>query len=73
MTIAFSTISITLNGAPRAEPSGTSLAELIASLSHSPQVLATAVNQVFVPRTEREQRVLMDGDAVFTFQPITGG
>ncbi len=73
MAITFSTISITLNGAPRAEPGGTSLAALIASLSQSPQALATAVNQVFVPRTEREARVLVDGDAVFTFQPITGG
>ena len=67
------TISITLNGEQRVEPIGISLASLIASLGHTPQALATAVNQVFVPRTEREQRVLLDGDAVFTFQPITGG
>ena len=67
------TISITLNGEQRAEPIGISLASLIASLGHTPQALATAVNQVFVPRSEREQRVLLDGDAVFTFQPITGG
>jgi sulfur carrier protein len=73
MAITFSTISITLNGAPRAEPSGTSLAGLIDSLGHTPQALATAVNQIFVPRTEREERMLVDGDAVFTFQPITGG
>ncbi|MDI9334479.1 MAG: sulfur carrier protein ThiS [Cytophagales bacterium] len=68
-----STISITLNGEARAEPSGISLASLIAALGHTPQALATAVNQVFVPRTEREQRILIEGDAVFTFQPITGG
>lgn len=67
------TISITLNGELRAEPIGISLAGLIASLGSTPQALATAVNQIFVPRTEREQRVLVDGDAVFTFQPITGG
>ncbi len=66
-------ISITINGEIRAVPSGISLASLIASLGHTPQALATAVNQIFVPRTEREQRVLVDGDAVFTFQPITGG
>jgi sulfur carrier protein len=67
------TISITINGEICSKPSGTSLASLIASLGQTPQALATAVNQIFVPRTEREQRVLMDGDAVFTFQPITGG
>ena len=68
-----STINITLNGETRAVPSGISLAGLITSLGHTPQALATAVNQIFVPRTEREKRVLADGDAVFTFQPITGG
>ncbi len=67
------TISITLNGVIRTEPIGISLASLITSLGQTPQALATAVNQIFVPRTEREQRVLVDGDAVFTFQPITGG
>ena len=66
-------ISITINGEIRAVPSGISLAALIASLGSTPQALATAVNQIFVPRTEREQRTLVDGDAVFTFQPITGG
>jgi sulfur carrier protein len=70
MTIS---ITLTVNGESRQEPSGISLAGLIASLDHNPQGLATAVNQVFVPRTEREKRVLVDGDAVFTFQPITGG
>jgi sulfur carrier protein len=68
-----STINITINGEARAMPSGISLASLIASLDQTPQALATAVNQNFVPRTEREKRVLVDGDAVFTFQPITGG
>ena len=66
-------ISITINGEIRAVPSGISLAALIASLGSTPQALATAVNQIFVPRTEREQHTLVDGDAVFTFQPITGG
>jgi glycine oxidase len=67
------TINLTVNGISRQEPSGISLAELIASLGHAPQSLATAVNQVFVPKTQRDVRVLVNGDAVFTFQPITGG
>ncbi len=73
MTTSKPTINITLNGTPRCEPSGTSLADLITSLGHTPQALATAVNQIFVPRTDRQTRLLQDGDAVFTFQPITGG
>jgi sulfur carrier protein len=68
-----STLSITLNGEARTEPIGISLAELIASLGASPQSLATAINQDFVPRDARAARILADGDAITTFQPITGG
>jgi sulfur carrier protein len=68
-----STMSITLNGEARTEPIGISLAELIASLGHTPQSLATAINQHFVPRDARAARILADGDAITTFQPITGG
>ena len=35
--------------------------------------LATAVNGVFVPRAQRAQRLLAEGDAIVTFQPIEGG
>lgn len=66
-------IRITLNGEPRELPPGSSLEDLVASLVDTPQALATAVNQEFVPRQARAQRVLRDDDAVFTFQPITGG
>ncbi|MEQ1536819.1 MAG: sulfur carrier protein ThiS [Burkholderiaceae bacterium] len=67
------TISITLNGEARTEPVGISLAALIVSLGHTPQSLATAINQHFVPRDARAARILADGDAITTFQPITGG
>ncbi len=73
MSTRTSHITITLNGEPRSVPCGQSLAAFIESLGQTPQALATAVNQIFVPRIEREQRVLQGGDAVFTFQPITGG
>jgi sulfur carrier protein len=64
---------VTLNGEARALPAGTTLAELIAGLIEQPQALATAVNGEFVAREARAQLLLRDGDAVFTFQPITGG
>lgn len=67
------TISITLNGEVRTEPIGISLAELIALLGATPQSLATAINQHFVTRDARAARILVHGDAVTTFQPITGG
>jgi sulfur carrier protein len=64
---------ITLNGVPRQIEAGRTLADLVASLGQLPQALATAVNGEFIAREARAQCVLRDGDAVFTFQPITGG
>jgi sulfur carrier protein len=66
-------MKITLNGESRAIEPGVTLADLIASLTDEPKSLATAVNGEFVPRDERGRHPLRDGDAVFTFQPITGG
>ena len=66
-------IAITLNGQVRQLPAGQTLADLIAQLDAAPQSLATAVNGEFVPREARAAQPLRDGDAVFTFQPITGG
>ncbi|KAF1023160.1 MAG: hypothetical protein GAK30_00613 [Paracidovorax wautersii] len=66
------TINITLNGeALRTE--APDLATLIAQLGQPPQALATAVNGEFVARGARAGKALAEGDAVFTFEPITGG
>ena len=67
------TLQITLNGEPRRVEAGETLADLVAALGQPPQALATAVNGEFVARAARAQTVLREGDAVFTFQPITGG
>ena len=66
-------IAITLNGEARALPPDQTLADLIATLDAPPPSLATAVNGEFVARDARGDCLLRDGDAVFTFQPITGG
>lgn len=65
--------AITLNGEPRSVGNGATLADLIASVAERPQALATALNGEFVPRDTRAQVHLREGDAVYTFQPITGG
>jgi sulfur carrier protein len=67
------TMQITVNGEPRALQDSETLADLVAALGQPPQSLATAVNGEFVPRSARAAVQLRDGDAVFTFQPITGG
>ncbi|MDB5896495.1 MAG: hypothetical protein JWP22_1309 [Ramlibacter sp.] len=67
------TQQITINGAPHSVEDSTTLAELVAAIGQPPQAVATAVNGDFVPRTARATLQLREGDAVFTFQPITGG
>lgn len=66
-------IVVTINGEAREVPAGHTLADLIAALGAPPPSLATAVNGEFVARDARGSWPLRDGDAVFTFQPITGG
>ena len=66
-------ITITLNGEAREMPPGRTLEDLIAALEAPPPALATAVNGEFVARDARGGCTLQNGDAVFTFQPITGG
>ena len=67
------TRSITVNGEARSVEDDATLADLVAALGQPPQALATAVNGEFVPRNARASVPLREGDAVFTFQPITGG
>ena len=66
-------LSITVNGEPRTVPDSATLADLVNALGEAPQAVATAVNGDFVPRNARDGVQLREGDAVFTFQPITGG
>ena len=66
-------IYITLNGERKDAAPGTTLAQLVEHAGLRPESLSTAINGHFVPREERAHHVLQTGDAVFTFQPITGG
>ena len=66
-------LQITVNGEPRQVEEAATLADLVAALGQPPAALATAINGEFVPRGERANVRLRQGDAVFTFQPITGG
>ena len=67
------TITITLNGEPRQLPAGSALADALAASSQPAASFASAVNGEFVARDARANTPLADGDAVFTFQAITGG
>ena len=66
-------LSITVNGQQRTVPDDATLADVVNALGQAPEALATAVNGDFVPRIARADVRMREGDAVFTFQPITGG
>ena len=66
-------IHITLNGEARQLPAGSTLADVLAASCQPAASFASAVNGEFVARDARATTRLADGDAVFTFQAITGG
>ncbi len=67
------TIEILLNGEPRRVAQGATVADVLAGLDGAPAAVATAVDGEFVARSARAGRVLQTGQALFVFQPITGG
>jgi sulfur carrier protein len=66
-------INITFNGEARQVPADSSLADALAATGLQATAFASAVNGEFVARDARAQTLLAEGDAVFTFQAITGG
>jgi sulfur carrier protein len=66
-------IAITLDGKPHNLAASTTLAALVASLGHAANKVSTAVNGLFVARSQREACLLQTGDSVLLFQPIVGG
>jgi len=66
-------IVIHLGRTPHTVVEGCTLAELVESLGHRPDAVATGRNGDFVRRELRSATVLIDGDQVSVFQPIVGG
>jgi len=66
-------IELTLDGRPHSVPADTTLAALVEKLGHAPDKVTTALNGLFVPRSERGTCLLQPGDAVLLFRPIVGG
>ena len=66
-------IHIRVGGVPRAVPAASTLADLVATLGHPPNGVATGVNGDFVRRDMRADTPLRAGDEVLVFQPIVGG
>ena len=49
------------------------LSELLSFLGHEPDQVATAVNDIFVPASEREKYLLSSDDAIDVIAPMAGG
>lgn len=77
MTQTLSTnITIQTDRGPLMLPPGSTVAHALTLLlndSGQTDAMATALNGQFVPRREREQVVLNDGDTLLCFAAITGG
>ncbi|MDZ7893451.1 MAG: sulfur carrier protein ThiS [Rhodoferax sp.] len=66
------TFTIRVNGTPETTCART-LQAWVDARGVLPAALATAVNGNFVPRSQRAQQPLAEGDTILTFQPIEGG
>lgn len=66
-------MQIFVNGTPMEIDASSSLAAVIKLLALHDTACATAVNQQFVPRQQREKTILKANDHIMTFEPITGG
>jgi sulfur carrier protein len=66
-------LRVTVNGEPHDVPAGWTLEALLQHLGLSPHEVASALNGEFVPRPLRTTRILLRGDSITCFRPITGG
>lgn len=72
------TITIFINGESMQVPANSSLETVVRLIQHqqndaNANSIATAVNEHFIPRTQRADYLVKPGDHIMTFSPITGG
>ncbi|OGP00563.1 MAG: thiamine biosynthesis protein ThiS [Curvibacter sp. RIFCSPHIGHO2_12_FULL_63_18] len=65
-------MTVVVNGNPESTSART-LQAWVEARGVLPAAVATAVNGQFVPRSQRAQQPLNEGDTILTFQPIEGG
>jgi sulfur carrier protein len=66
-------MQIFVNGKPQAVAPNATLADLVTQLGFEESACATAINQQFVARSQRQHTPLKENDQIMTFEPITGG
>lgn len=65
-------MKITLNGAVR-EIAALTLDQALSELGYTDGSIATAVNGTFIPKRQRRDQVLDDGDRIEVVAPMQGG
>lgn len=65
-------MKIVLNGDAR-EIAAASLDQALSELGYTESSIATAVNGTFIPKAERPNKLLGDGDRVEVVAPMQGG
>lgn len=63
---------ITVNGEAR-EVSATTLANVLEELGYGGAIVATALNGTFLPRSQRSEVPLSEGDSLEIVAPMQGG
>jgi sulfur carrier protein len=66
-------IALSVNGEPRRVPDGSTLAELVATVTTAPSGVAAAVNEAVVPRGAWGATPLAAGDRVEILTAVQGG
>ena len=65
-------MKITINGEAR-EVSATTLGSVLEELGYGGAIVATALNGTFLPRSQRCEATLSDGDCLEIVAPMQGG
>jgi sulfur carrier protein len=66
-------MTVTVNGAPREVPAGTTVEQLVAQLTDAPSGVAAAVNGDVLPRRTWANTPLADRDEIEVVTAVQGG
>ena len=66
-------ISISLNNEKMSLEDDTFLQTALQTWGYGDGKIAVAINQEFVPRSQYDQRLLLDGDQIDIVKPVGGG
>jgi sulfur carrier protein len=66
-------LKITVNGAERETPAGSSVAGVVATLTEQPAGVAVALNDEIVPRADWKTTILREADRIEVLTAVQGG